>query len=66
MKGCKCSVVRWIRSEDPLYNMMTTAGNTGLYHWNLLMQNLSICTKIIIKENMWGDEFVNSKGEGES
>lgn len=43
-------------------NMMTTIGNTGLYNWNLLRQNLNICIKIIIGENMWGDGFVNSIG----
>ena len=40
-KGYKLSIMKWLRSEGLMYNMMTITDNTTLYNWNLLReQNL--------------------------
>ena len=38
VKGYKLSVIRWVRSEDPMYNMVTIVENTVLYNQNLLKE----------------------------
>ena len=40
VKGCKLSVVRWIKSEDLMYDMVTIADDTVLYNRNLLEQKI--------------------------
>lgn len=35
-KGYKLLVLRWISSEDLIYDMETKGNNTVLYTWNLL------------------------------
>ena len=44
IKGYKLSVIRWIKFEDLMYNMVTTADNTILYNWNLLWEENLKCS----------------------
>ena len=36
VKVHKISVIRWISSEDLMYNTVIMVDNTALYNWNLL------------------------------
>lgn len=31
-KGCKCSIIRWIWSEDLIYNMVSIVDNSVMYN----------------------------------
>jgi len=46
LKGYKLSVIRWIRSEEQVYDMITVIVSPILYNWNRLReQNLNLLTK---------------------
>ena len=54
LKAIDFSVIKWIRSEDPMYNIVVLVDDTILYDWNLPREkNLSILTKKK-KKSMWG------------
>ena len=38
IKGYKLSATRWIKSQDLMYNTVTTVDNTKLNNWNLLKE----------------------------
>lgn len=63
VKGHKLSVIKWIRSGDLMYNLVTTVDNTALYNRNLLRkQTLNVFAKKERKMNMWnmwGDGCMN-------
>lgn len=38
VKGYEISAMKWIRSENPVYNMVIIVDNTVLYNWNFLKE----------------------------